>query len=233
MFRNLKYLKYYSKILLNNWTVVKESYAQHKEDLLLESLFPNGVCSFIDIGANDGVLFSNTYKFAKLGAKGLCIEPSPKTFQKLRLNHLFNRKVKCLNIGISYKSEVLYLIEDGYENVLSRMSQKEERKGIKINCKSMVDLLSKYSQYKHADVVSIDVEGFEGKVLEGAKNSLSNCKVIVIEIDKVKLTEMLGSKAFLSHKPAFTNDVNMILINEGFNIPETFILPSGFKRLID
>ena len=68
MHKKLKYINYYAKVLLNNWTVKKDSYAQHGEDKLVEQLLPNGVHSFIDIGANDGVLFSNTYKFAKMGA---------------------------------------------------------------------------------------------------------------------------------------------------------------------
>ena len=65
MIQKLRYLKYYTKVLLNNWTVNKDSYAQHGEDKLIELLLPEGVNTFIDIGANDGVLFSNTYKFAK------------------------------------------------------------------------------------------------------------------------------------------------------------------------
>ena len=83
----IKYLKYYSKVLLDNWAVKKDSYAQHGEDKLVELLLPNGVNSFVDIGANDGVLFSNTYKFAKMGAKGLCLEPAPRSFRRPILSH--------------------------------------------------------------------------------------------------------------------------------------------------
>ena len=56
MLRTLRYYKYYSKILLHNWFKSKNSYSQHGEDILIESLFPNRIKSFIDIGANDGVL---------------------------------------------------------------------------------------------------------------------------------------------------------------------------------
>ena len=79
--RCTKLRKYYAATLFNNWTGKKESYAQHGEDKLIELLLPSGVVSFIDIGANDGVLFSNTYKFAKMGASGLCIEPSKSSFR--------------------------------------------------------------------------------------------------------------------------------------------------------
>ena len=73
MIKKLRYLKYYAKVLLNNWTASKDSYAQHGEDKLVELLLPKGVHSFIDIGANDGVLFLNTYKFAKNGAQGCAL----------------------------------------------------------------------------------------------------------------------------------------------------------------
>ena len=66
MIKKLRYLKYYAKVLLNNWTASKDSYAQHGEDKLVELLLPKGVHSFIDIGANDGVLFSNTISLRKV-----------------------------------------------------------------------------------------------------------------------------------------------------------------------
>ena len=57
MINKLRCLKYYTKVLLNNWTVNKDSYAQHGEDILVELSLPKGVNSFIDTGANVG-LFS-------------------------------------------------------------------------------------------------------------------------------------------------------------------------------
>ena len=71
MFKLLSYSKYYLTVLFKNWTHRNQSYAQHGEDELIELIFPSGVSSFIDIGANDGVLFSNTYKFSQNGAFGL------------------------------------------------------------------------------------------------------------------------------------------------------------------
>lgn len=46
------------------------------EKLLVEIIIPEGVNSSIDIGANDGALFSNTYKFAKI-MHGFCVVPPP------------------------------------------------------------------------------------------------------------------------------------------------------------
>lgn len=147
MIKKLKYIKYYAKVLLDNWMVKKDSYAQHGEDKLIEHLLPKGVFSFIDIGANDGVLFSNTYKFAKNGAQGLCLEPSPSAYKKLQLNHLFNKRVSCINSAISNTNGKLLLQEDGYESTLSRVVDKRTQNSVEIPCYTMKDILSKYPNF--------------------------------------------------------------------------------------
>lgn len=48
---------------------------------------------FVDIGAHDGVESSNTYALEKAGWTGICIEPNPVSFEKLRLF----RRCTCLN----------------------------------------------------------------------------------------------------------------------------------------
>ena len=125
MYASLKYAKYYCSLLLNHWLRTEVSYAQHGEDLLIESIMGSEkIGSFIDIGANDGVLFSNTYKFAKSGSHGLCIEPSRTCFRKLRLNHLLHPKVKCLHSAISEKTE--YFI---FKNMaMKKFSQKYQKR---------------------------------------------------------------------------------------------------------
>ena len=52
---------------------------------------------FVDIGAHDGVTFSNSKFFEELGWEGICIEPNPKVFPILENN----RKCKCIKKAIS------------------------------------------------------------------------------------------------------------------------------------
>lgn len=47
---------------------------------------------FIDVGANDGITFSNTYALEQIGWTGICIEPHPDIFLKLR----GNRSCECI-----------------------------------------------------------------------------------------------------------------------------------------
>ena len=214
MIKKLKYLKYYTKVLLNNWTVEKDSYAQHGEDKLIERLLPNGVNSFIDIGANDGVLFSNTYKFAKQGANGLCIEPSSKAFRKLLLNHLFHSNVKCFKGAISNSTNILYLKEDGYEETLSTVSDKASIGYKKINSYNFDYILDRFPKYENIDLLSVDVEGHELEVFQGLKNKSFNSKFIIIESDKLILDELLNLKCLSDYEVIGSNGINTFFKNK-------------------
>lgn len=231
MIKKLRYLKYYAKVLLTNWTVKKDSYSQHGEDNLTELLLPDGVKSFIDIGANDGVLFSNTYKFAKNGAQGLCVEPSPSAFRKLKLNQLLNKGVSCINAAISNKSGKVLLQEDGYESTLSRVINKRTKTSIKIPCYTMLDILSKFPNFRKVDMVSIDVEGHEYEVLDGMPITDFYSKLLIIESDKSQIEELNKLNFFKDYKPIISNGINTFFIHNEENLEIPNHLPEGFSFL--
>ncbi len=61
----------------------KDSYSQHGEDRFIKGLLPAGHPRFIvDVGANDGYSWSNSYLFGTLGYKVLLVEPMPDYVQK-------------------------------------------------------------------------------------------------------------------------------------------------------
>lgn len=63
----------------------------------------NGV--FFDIGAHDGVSLSNTYFFEKeLGWSGICLEPIPEVFERLK------------KIGIAFVFEDVQLLSASPQN---------------------------------------------------------------------------------------------------------------------
>ena len=209
--KRLRYLKYYAKVLLNNWTLYKDSYAQHGEDKLVELLLPYGVNTFIDIGANDGVLFSNTFKFAKNGARGLCVEPSRSSYNKLRLNHLFNPKVKCLHGAVSNFEGSIYLKDKGYESTLSTVSKTKSIGSKKVCCRTFSSILKDYPSFSKIDFLSIDVEGHEDKVIEGLERTPFITKIIVIESDKSEIEKLLTIEGLKDYYPIYTNSLNTIL----------------------
>ena len=230
MIKKLRYLKYYAKVLLNNWTENKDSYAQHGEDKLVEQLLPNGVNSFIDIGANDGVLFSNTYKFAKKGASGLCVEPSRNSFRKLKLNHLFHPKVKCIQSAVSNNNSHIFLNEDGYESTLSYVSKIKKNNSYSVRCQTIDKILEKYPIFVKVDLLSVDVEGHENEVFESLTNKYFRAKVIVLESNKSKANDFINLHSLTNYKALFFNGVNTILMHEDETCNQIKILPQGFVR---
>ena len=229
MIKKLKYLKYYARVLLNNWTVKKDSYAQHSEDKLVESLLPNGVTSFIDIGANDGVLFSNTYKFAKLRARGLCIEPSRNSFLKLRLNHLFHPNIRCIQAAVSDFNGQIFLNEDGYESTLSYVNKTKNSNSYSVKCHTLDEVLAKYPKFREVDLLSVDVEGHERPVFEGLSENNLNTKIMIIEADKSGIHELLTLTSLNDYEPIFTNGINTILKNKRESFSSLAKPPKGFS----
>ena len=66
-------------------------YSQDGQDRFLDQKFfkEKTAGTFIEVGANDGITYSNTYFLEKFRQwKGICIEPHPGAFEKL-----------CLRVG--------------------------------------------------------------------------------------------------------------------------------------
>lgn len=61
-------------------------YSEHNEQLIIEEFFQGKIGKFLDIGAFDGINFSNTLRLLELGWQGILVEPSPVTFINLEKN---------------------------------------------------------------------------------------------------------------------------------------------------
>src|SRR5690242_18514402 len=76
------------------------SYAQCGEDLIMDLIFTGlrlPQPTYLDIGANDPVNFSNTYYFYQKGCRGVCVEPDPNLAEAFRRRR---PKDTCLNAGV-------------------------------------------------------------------------------------------------------------------------------------
>jgi FkbM family methyltransferase len=95
-------------------------FSQNNEQEIILSFFDGEdpkTNKFLDIGANDGKTFSNTYALALLGWDGVCIEPTQTAFLKLQNLYKNNKNIKCINAGISNKTNVINIYESLNWNV--------------------------------------------------------------------------------------------------------------------
>ena len=133
--------------------------------------------TYIELGALDGVLYSNTKYFEdKLNWRGILIEPHPLKYNNLTVNrpnnYLFNNLVSCLTENVVFRFFIdNYSGVSGVEHTLpqehlsgffSQVPEPQSRMIIKP--KSLTEIV-KSTDIKHIDLLSLDVEGHEYEVL--------------------------------------------------------------------
>lgn len=161
---------------------------------------------FLEIGADDGIKFSNCAFFEKeLGWQGIAIEPREVAFNELKKN----RNCICLNTALSSEEKECEFMElfgyglglsgiiENYDNRhLDRINielKNSENKGKMINIvktKTLGKILDKYN-ITNIDFLSIDTEGSELDILSTIDFNKIYIKVITIE-DNYHSKELLN-----------------------------------------
>lgn len=174
-------------------------HSQSKQDFIVNKLLRNKKNGFfVDIGAHDGLNFSNTYFFEKeLNWKGLCIEPVPNFFNKL----VKCRNSICLNICVANTENRYSFVEvEGPASMLSGIifSMQDEHflriktaidnfggsyKVYEIKARLISNILDEY-KIKNIDYLSLDVEGLELEILKSIKFNEINISILTVENDK-------------------------------------------------
>lgn len=176
--------------------MIMKYYSQDGQDKFIADLFKNkrnGV--FVDIGAYDGVEYSNSFFMEKeLGWKGICIEPNPIVFERLQAN----RNCICLNCCVGdLPGTAAFLAVSGYgvmlSGILDFLDEKHLQRidaGIKeygdskeILTVPVLPLAKIFSDHtiKTIDYCNIDVEGGEMSVLRTIDFNSVVIKVFTIE----------------------------------------------------
>jgi FkbM family methyltransferase len=163
---------------------------------LIETLLPQrrgGV--FVDVGAHDGYLLSNTYVLEKkFEWTGLAIEPHPIAFETLQQKRSCRAIHGCASARAGNRT---FQIVHGYGAMLSglsneydprhsrRIQELVETKGsstseISVTCYRLADLL-RSANIDRVDYLSVDVEGAELSVLKGIDWSSTDIAIIGVE----------------------------------------------------
>ena len=144
---------------------------------------------YVEVGAYDGVKFGHTSALAKLGWRGLCIEPHPEYAERCRKNHA-GRNVAVDECAVGAEEGVVSLYisedEDGACSSTkwtdaSRHHGLDEKRVIRVPMFRLDTVLRRHNIPRPFEVLTIDVEEAELDVLEGFDLGLWSPKVAIVE----------------------------------------------------
>ena len=212
--------------------VYKLSFSQCGEDLLIDYIFElRGVKNptYLDIGAHDPFYLNNTAIFYLRGCRGINIEANP----GLIGNFTKKRKEDTnLNIGISDQAGEMdfHIMADSTLSTFSKdecesmVATGHRLAGVKkIRLLTVKEVLESYNNGKFPDILSIDVEGLDYKILQSIDYATQYPKVICVEAAeyspigagarRAELIDFLVSKGYYEY--ANTN-LNAIMVKNEF-----------------
>jgi FkbM family methyltransferase len=146
---------------------------------------------FVEFGATDGVRLSNTYLLEKaFGWRGICAEPNPAMFDKLRANRSCQVSPACVS-GVTGE-EVDFVFADEYGGMVRDMlsdMHAEKRAAFasmpefraRLETISLHDLLLSMDAPREIDYLSIDTEGSEWAILRAFPFEQWKVKCVTVE----------------------------------------------------
>jgi FkbM family methyltransferase len=202
-----------TKNLVNDAPPVVVSYAQNREDIIMDGFFDgkqSGV--YVDVGANHPVADSVTKFFYLKGWTGVHIEPNPKLARLIRIDrpkdHVIEKGIALKteertfriydNTGLStFSNEIMAESGNVYD------SFKDHYQDVVTNVDTLKNVLDSIPNLSPIDFMKIDVEGLELEVIKSNDWKVYHPELICIEANHAKeswhdLLENLGYKRFFN-----------------------------------
>jgi FkbM family methyltransferase len=148
---------------------------------------------FVEVGAFDGVTFSNTFGLVEKNWEGYYLEPDPTNYQKCLNNFKFNPKITVSNFAISSTERKAKLYRQGPLSTLSKTlhenykqiiwtSGEPDRGFVEVACLTLEEYLEVHKIKRRFDLLVVDVEGFETEVFESFNLAYWIPEMIIVEL---------------------------------------------------
>lgn len=190
----------------------KESvgYSQMEQDIHVLSFYNNKQNGFfVDIGANNGILISNTYLLEKeYNWTGICVEPIPEKFNELVTNRPMS---KCHDHAVYNESNLILNFDIAESDLLSGIDFKldthkdevnKNKKTISVKTITLNDLLDQNNAPNFIEYLSVDTEGSELEILESVDLKKYTFGLIHVEHNyeepkRTKINKLLTSNDYI------------------------------------
>lgn len=154
-------------------TTTQYNRCQYGEETILEPFFRRTV---VDVGAADGVTFSNSRLLLQQGGwQGILIEPEPRQFKLLQQLYANDWNVRCYNYAVAEEGteRTMYPGKEGLDLmgstlVTDRIGQHgmKHREPIQVKCMPLRTILAAAECPSVIDFLTIDAEGMDLEVLQ-------------------------------------------------------------------
>lgn len=149
---------------------------------------------FIEAGANDGIRQSNTLYFEKYyNWTGLLIEPIPELARRCAKNRPKCIVENCALVDPNYPNEMVEMVYCDLMSVVresidisgvrgqQQLSEGEEVYTTKVTARTLSEVLDEH-RIEQVDLLSLDVEGYEPKALQGIDFDRHAPEFMLIEV---------------------------------------------------
>jgi FkbM family methyltransferase len=188
-------------VLNANCSLFRFTKSQRLQELFFFALLNGELNSYLEAGANDGLLYSNTYAFyTLLDCRGICIEASPRLYRSLVCNRPNDVN---LNYALTSKTgELVSLVDDTPHGLFGHIGNcpdnfvSDDVKSLKelVHSISLNDALANCS-LSHVSFMSLDIEGSELNALSVLKAPIFHtaCVEANTPAQKYKISQFLKS----------------------------------------
>lgn len=177
------------------------------DSLILELVQRKKDIRFCEVGANDGVSDDPLHKWiVEYGFSGLLIEPQPEVFKRLKNNYRGNGNLLFENCAVGNETGelVLHLSHDRDEEgvLASAVPDRNALKGKKTRTitapvDTLENILKRHGMAR-LDILQIDTEGFEWKIISKLDLAALDLSIIHAEFYCLPLEERVAMMRYIS-----------------------------------
>lgn len=156
MYKEPRYPKY-SQLKQDEWVIKQSSKPGFKYEKF-----------FVEVGAHDGLTFSNTVRLEELGWNGLCIEPNPELYSKLEVNRRCEKSSLAVH-GVSGEL-VPFQCSGLYGGMVEYLNPAEAKQFpgeiINVSTITLDEIMTQNNCPTDIAYISLDTEGNELEILK-------------------------------------------------------------------
>ena len=198
-------------------------YSQNNEEQVILEIFGDFIGRFLEIGACDGKLVSNTLALVERGWSGVMVEPSPRAFMALQERHGGNGKLTLVHAAIGLDDCVIPFWDDptigGYATTGEANRAKwQHLAGFKPPFYIPQIPVSRFGETESLlsgpfDFLSIDTEGTSADLFWAFPFDAVRPRVVCVEHDG-RIAECLANAVRWGYREIDRNGENLVLVSE-------------------